>query len=71
MAIELNGKTQSLSADVPPSPSLGRRSKSRPLSGAVIARPMSDEAEVRFQAALQRIVRAMVANHLRGQGEEK
>jgi hypothetical protein len=39
------------------------------MAGAMIARPMSVEAEKRFHAALQRVVADVVEVQLRGRGE--
>jgi hypothetical protein len=40
------------------------------MAGAMIARPMSAEAERRFHAALQRVVADIVQVHLQGQEEK-
>jgi hypothetical protein len=41
------------------------------MAGAMISRPMSVEAERRFQTALQRIVADIVELHLRGREENR
>lgn len=49
---------------------VGRRRQSKGLmAGAMIARPMSVEAERRFKAALQRVVADIVQKNLQSRGE--
>lgn len=58
------------SAQAATSAPVGRRRMTKGLmAGAMIARPMSVEAEKRFHAALQRVVADVVEVQLRGRGE--
>lgn len=61
-----HGSAQAAATSAP----VGRRRKSKGLmAGAMTARPMSAEAERRFQTALQRVVADTVEVHLRGREE--
>lgn len=58
------------SAQAATSALVGQRRRSKGLmAGAMIARPMSVEAEKRFHAALQRVVADVVEVQLRGRKE--
>ena len=70
MRVEVNyddhGSTQAAAT----SALVGQRRKSKGLmAGAMIARPMSVEAERRFHAALHRVVVDIVAKQLQGREE--
>ncbi len=61
-----HGSAQAAATSAP----VGRRRKTKGLmAGAMTARPMSVEAERRFQTALQRVVADIVEVHLRGREE--
>ncbi|GMV24166.1 MAG: hypothetical protein AMXMBFR58_01970 [Phycisphaerae bacterium] len=61
-----HGSAQAAATSAP----VGRRRKSKGLmAGAMIARPMSVEAERRFKAALQRVVADIVQKNLQSRGE--
>ena len=58
------------SAQAATSAPVGRRRMTKGLmAGAMIARPMSVEAERRFKAALQRVVADIVQKNLQSRGE--
>lgn len=70
MPVEVNGDDHGSAQAAATSAPVGRRRKSKGLmAGAMTARPMSVEAERRFQTALQRIVVDIVEAHLRGRKE--
>lgn len=69
MPVEVNGDDHG-SAQAATSAPVGRRRMTKGLmAGAMIARPMSVEAEKRFHAALQRVVADIVEVQLRGRKE--
>ena len=70
MPVEVNGDDHGSAQAAATSALVGQRRKTKGLmAGAMIARPMSVEAEKRFHAALQRVVADVVEVQLRGRGE--
>ncbi len=70
MPVEVNGDDHGSAQAAATSALVGQRRKTKGLmAGAMTARPMSVEAERRFQTALQRIVADIVEVHLRGRKE--
>ncbi len=70
MRIELKSDDHGSAQAAAASALVGQRRKAKGLmAGAVIARPMSADAERHFKAALQRVVTGIVEVHLRGRGE--
>ncbi len=70
MPAEVNGDDHGSAQAAATSALVGQRRKTKGLmAGAMIARPMSVEAERRFKAALQRVVADFVQRHLQSRGE--